>query len=145
MLRFEHPYAKFLDKVEKPSRYTGAEHGARKKAWDGVVARVCLAFPDIYDIGMSHLGFRMLYKILNDDPRTLAERAYTPWVDMQRELRAHGKLLVSLESARPLVDFDVVGFSLQYELTYTNILSMLELGGIPLRSEHRSDADPLVV
>ncbi len=145
MLRFEHPYAKFLDKVEKPSRYTGAEHGARKKAWDGVVARVCLAFPDIYDIGMSHLGFRMLYKILNDDPRTLAERAYTPWVDMQRELRAHGKFLVSLESARPLVDFDVVGFSLQYELTYTNILSMLELGGIPLRSEHRSDADPLVV
>jgi radical SAM family uncharacterized protein/radical SAM-linked protein len=145
MLRFEHPYAKFLDKVEKPSRYTGAEHGARKKAWDGVVARVCLAFPDIYDIGMSHLGFRMLYKILNDDPRTLAERAYTPWVDMQRELRAHGKFLVSLESARPLADFDVVGFSLQYELTYTNILSMLELGGIPLRSEHRSDADPLVV
>jgi radical SAM family uncharacterized protein/radical SAM-linked protein len=145
MLRFEHPYAKFLDKVEKPSRYTGAEHGTRKKAWDGVAARVCLAFPDIYDIGMSHLGFRMLYKILNDDPRTLAERAYTPWVDMQRELRAHGKFLVSLESARPLADFDVVGFSLQYELTYTNILTMLELGGIPLRSEHRSDDDPLVV
>jgi radical SAM family uncharacterized protein/radical SAM-linked protein len=145
MLRFEHPYAKFLDKVEKPSRYTGAEHGARKKAWDGVAARVCLAFPDIYDIGMSHLGFRMLYKILNDDPRTLAERAYTPWVDMQRELRAHGKFLVSLESARPLADFDVVGFSLQYELTYTNILTMLELGGIPLRSEQRSDDDPLVV
>ena len=145
MQRFDHPYAKFLDRVEKPSRYTGAEHGSRKKAWDGVLARVCLAFPDIYDIGMSHLGFRMLYKILNDDPRTLAERAYTPWVDMQRELRAHGKLLVSLESARPLADFDVVGFSLQYELTYTNILAMLELGGIPLRSEHRSDADPLVV
>ncbi len=145
MQRFDHPYAKFLDRVEKPSRYTGAEHGSRKKAWDGVLARVCLAFPDIYDIGMSHLGFRMLYKILNDDPRTLAERAYTPWVDMQRELRAHGKFLVSLESARPLADFDVVGFSLQYELTYTNILAMLELGGIPLRSEHRADADPLVV
>ena len=145
MRRFDHPYAKFLDRVEKPSRYTGAEHGVRKKEWDAVEARVCLAFPDIYDIGMSHLGFRMLYKILNDDPRTLAERAYTPWVDLQRELRAHGKFLVSLESARPLCDFDVVGFSLQYELTYTNILSMLELGGIPLRSEHRSDDDPLVV
>ena len=145
MQRFDHPYAKFLDRVEKPSRYTGAEHGSRKKAWDGVRARICLAFPDIYDIGMSHLGFRMLYKILNDDTRTLAERAYTPWVDMQRELRAHGKFLVSLESARPLADFDVVGFSLQYELTYTNILTMLELGGSPLRSEHRSDADPLVV
>jgi radical SAM family uncharacterized protein/radical SAM-linked protein len=145
MQRFEHPYAKFLDRVEKPSRYTGAEHGTRKKDWSAVEARICLAFPDIYDIGMSHLGFRMLYKILNDDPRTLAERAYTPWVDMQRELRAHGKLLVALESARPLVDFDVVGFSLQYELTYTNILTMLELGGIPLRSSERSEADPLVV
>ncbi|HEX6278013.1 MAG TPA: radical SAM protein, partial [Polyangiaceae bacterium] len=145
MERFEHPYAKFLHRVTKPTRYTGAEHGVRKKDWTAVRARVCLAFPDIYDIGMSHLGFRMLYKILNDDPRTLAERAYTPWVDMQRELLAHGKLLVSLESARPLADFDLVGFSLQYELTYTNILTMLDLGGIPLRSAHRSDDDPLVV
>jgi radical SAM family uncharacterized protein/radical SAM-linked protein len=145
MQRFEHPYAKFLDRVEKPSRYTGAEHGSRRKAWDSVQARIVLAFPDIYDIGMSHLGFRMLYKILNDDARTLAERAYTPWVDMQSQLRLHGKLLVSLESARPLCDFDVVGFSLQYELTYTNILTMLELGGIPLRSSARGDADPLVV
>jgi len=145
MRRFDHPYAKFLDRVEKPSRYTGAEHGVRRKDWAAVEARICLAFPDIYDIGMSHLGFRMLYKILNDDPRTLAERAYTPWVDMQKELAKNGKLLVSLESARPLVDFDVVGFSLQFELTYTNILTMLDLGGIPLRSEHRSDDDPLVV
>ncbi|HEX6764944.1 MAG TPA: B12-binding domain-containing radical SAM protein, partial [Polyangiaceae bacterium] len=145
MERFEHPYAKFLHRVTKPTRYTGAEHGSRKKDWASVEARVCLAFPDIYDIGMSHLGFRMLYKILNDDPRTLAERAYTPWIDMQEQLRAHGKLLVSLESARPLADFDVVGFSLQFELTYTNILGMLELGGIPLRSANRSDDDPLVV
>jgi radical SAM family uncharacterized protein/radical SAM-linked protein len=145
MQRFEHPYAKFLHRVTKPTRYTGAEHGSRKKDWNGVKARVCLAFPDIYDIGMSHLGFRMLYKILNDDPRTLAERAYTPWIDMQKELRKNGKLLVSLESARPLSDFDIVGFSLQFELTYTNILAMLDLGGIPRRSEHRSDDDPLVV
>src|SRR5262245_14470456 len=145
MERFQHPYAKFLHRVTKPTRYTGAEHGARPKDWSAVRARVCLAFPDIYDIGMSHLGFRMLYKILNDDPRTLAERAYTPWVDMQRELALHGKFLVSLETARPLVDFDVVGFSLQFELTYTNILCMLELGGIPLRSEHRGDDDPLIV
>jgi radical SAM family uncharacterized protein/radical SAM-linked protein len=145
MERFEHPYAKFLHRVAKPTRYTGAEHGVRKKDWNAVRARVCLAFPDIYDIGMSHLGFRMLYKILNDDPRTLAERAYTPWVDLQRELLAHGKLLVSLESARPLADFDVVGFSLQFELTYTNILTMLDLGGIPLRSERRSEDDPLVI
>jgi radical SAM family uncharacterized protein/radical SAM-linked protein len=145
MQLFEHPYANFLQRVEKPTRYTGAEHGTRRKEWQSVDARVCLAFPDIYDIGMSHLGFRMLYKILNDHPRTLAERAYTPWIDMQRELYAHGKLLLSLESARPLCDFDVVGFSLQYELTYTNILKMLELSGIPLRSENRSDDDPLIV
>ena len=145
MQLFEHPYSNFLQRVEKPTRYTGAEHGTRKKDWRSVDARVCLAFPDIYDIGMSHLGFRMLYKILNDHPRTLAERAYTPWIDMQRELYAHGQLLLSLESARPLCDFDVVGFSLQYELTYTNILKMLELSGIPLRSANRSDDDPLVI
>jgi radical SAM family uncharacterized protein/radical SAM-linked protein len=142
---FDHPYAALLERVEKPSRYTGAEHGTRRKDWDGVAARVCLAFPDIYDIGMSHLGFRILYKVLNDDPRTLAERVYAPWVDMQRELARSGHLLLSLESARPLSDFDVVGFSLQYELTYTNILRMLDLGGIPLRARARGDADPLVI
>ena len=145
MQLLDHPYAKFLDKVEKPNRYTGAEHGVRRKSWDGVEARVCLAFPEIYDIGMSHLGYRILYKILNDDPRTLAERAYLPWTDMQRKLFEHGKLLVSLESSRPLCDFDVVGFSLQYELTYTNVLTMLELSGIPLRSEARNEADPLII
>ncbi|HVW25265.1 MAG TPA: TIGR03960 family B12-binding radical SAM protein [Polyangiaceae bacterium] len=142
---FDHPYAALLGRVEKPSRYTGSEHGVRRKDWNGVQARICLAFPDIYDIGMSHLGFRILYKVLNDDPRTLAERVYAPWVDMQRELLQSGHLLLSLESARPLVDFDVVGFSLQYELTYTNILRMLDLGGIPLRASSRSDADPLVI
>ncbi|HEY5377275.1 MAG TPA: B12-binding domain-containing radical SAM protein, partial [Polyangiaceae bacterium] len=145
MQLFEHPYSNFLQSVEKPTRYTGAEHGTRRKDWQSVDARVCLAFPDIYDIGMSHLGFRMLYKILNDNPRTLAERAYTPWIDMQRELARHGKLLLSLESARPLCDFDVVGFSLQYELTYTNILSMLQLSGIPLRTSQRGEDDPLIV
>src|SRR5690606_2566708 len=94
---------------------------------------------------MSHLGYRILYKLLNDDPRLLAERCYTPWLDMQEQLIAHGLLLGSLESVRPLCDFDVVGFSLQYELTYTNILTMLQLGGIPLRSAARGDDDPLVV
>src|SRR5688572_11506988 len=145
MRLFDHPYAALLERVEKPTRYTGTERGSRKKEWSDVEARVCLAFPDVYDIGMSHLGFRILYKILNDDARTLAERAYTPWVDMQRELRRSGQLLLSLESARPLSDFDVIGFSLQYELTYTNILTMLDLGGVPLRSANRSDDDPLVI
>ncbi len=145
MQLLDHPYASFLEKVEKPNRYTGAEHGVRRKDWMAVEARVCLAFPDIYDIGMSHLGYRILYRILNDSPRTLAERAYLPWTDMQGQLRDHGKLLVSLESSRPLCDFDVVGFSLQYELTYTNILTMLDLSGIPLRSASRGEDDPLVV
>ncbi|MCA9648133.1 MAG: radical SAM protein, partial [Myxococcales bacterium] len=115
------------------------------QAWSEVDAKVCLAFPEIYDIGMSHLGFRILYKILNDHPRTLAERCYAPWVDLEQQLLDHGQMLVSLESARPLCDFDVVGFSLQFELTYTNVLRMLDLGGIPLRAVNRSDADPLIV
>ena len=141
----EHPYASFVHLVQKPGRYLGGEFGAAVKDWTSVKARVCLAFPDLYDIGMSHLGFKILYKILNDDPRTLAERAYTPWVDMQAELVKRGLPLLSLETARPLSDFDVVGFSLQFELTYTNILTMLDLGGIPLRTRDRGERDPLVL
>jgi radical SAM family uncharacterized protein/radical SAM-linked protein len=141
----QHPYAPFLAQVHKPTRYTGAEHGVRQKDWGSVLARVCLAFPDVYDIGMSHLGFRILYQLLNDDDELLAERCYTPWIDMQEQIRAHGLPLVSLESTRPLHEFDVVGFSLQYELTYTNVLTMLDLGGIPLRSDQRRETDPLVV
>jgi radical SAM family uncharacterized protein/radical SAM-linked protein len=141
----EHPYARFLHSVEKPTRYTGREHGARVKDWSEVDARVCLAFPEVYDIGMSHLGYRILYRILNDHPRLLAERCYAPWTDLVEKLREHGEFLRSLETYRPLCDFDVVGFSLQFELTYTNVLMMLELSGIPLRSDKRGDADPLVI
>jgi radical SAM family uncharacterized protein/radical SAM-linked protein len=141
----DHPYAAFLAAVTKPARYIGGEHGQRRKDWDSVQSRFCLAFPDLYDIGMSHLGYRILYKLLNDDPQVLAERCYTPWRDMQAQLLAHGELLRTLESARPLCEFDIVGFSLQFELTYSNVLGMLQLGGIPLRSEHRGDADPLIV
>ncbi len=141
----EHPYASFLGAVSKPARYAGGEVGSVIKDWASVEARVCLAFPDVYDIGMSHLGYKILYKILNDDPRTLGERAYCPWVDMEAELRARGLPLVSLDSYRPLRDFDVVGFSLQFELTYTNVLTMLDLGGIPLRASERGEDDPLVV
>ncbi|MDI1480026.1 TIGR03960 family B12-binding radical SAM protein [Polyangium sp. y55x31] len=140
-----HPYADFLDRVEKPARYTGGEVGSVVKDWSSVEARVCLAFPDVYDIGMSHLGFKILYKLLNDDPRTLAERCYAPWKDVEAELRARNIPLVSLESKRKLRDFDVVGFSLQFELTYTNILLMLDLGGVPLRSADRGEDDPLVI
>jgi radical SAM family uncharacterized protein/radical SAM-linked protein len=140
-----HPYSAFVSKVEKPARYLGGEINTVQKDWNSVDARVCLAFPDVYDIGMSHLGFKILYKILSDNPRTLGERAYTPWVDMEALLRKHDVPLVSLESARPLCDFDVVGFSLQFELTYTNVLTMLDLGRVPLTSAERGENDPLVI
>ena len=141
----DHPYASFLHQVEKPARYAGGEAGQTRKDWSAAEARVCLAFPDVYDIGMSHLGYKILYRVLNDDPRLLAERCYTPWVDMERELRQRELPLVSLESAHALCDFDVVGLSLQYELTYTNCLTLLDLGRIPLRTADRGEGDPLVV
>ncbi len=140
-----HPYAEFLDQVEKPARYAGGEVGSRVKDWSSVEATFCIAYPDVYDIGMSHLGIKILNKILNDDPRTLAERCYAPWSDMEAELTKRNLPLVSIESARPLRDFTVVGFSLQFELTYTNILTMLHLGGIPLRAADRGENDPLVI
>jgi len=142
---FDHPYAAFLADVAKPNRYTGAEFGVRRKEWNAVESRVCLAFPDIYDIGMSHLGYRILYKILNDHPQILAERAYTPWLDFIGELKRRSLPLASLESVKPLSAFDVVGFSLQFELTYTNVLLMLDLGGIPLRASARGEDDPLIL
>ncbi|MBO6937410.1 MAG: TIGR03960 family B12-binding radical SAM protein [Deltaproteobacteria bacterium] len=140
-----HPYAPFLERVRKPAQYLGGEDGQVVKDWDAVQCRMCLAFPDLYEIGMSHLGYKILYGILNAHPKLLAERSYAVWPDMEEQLREHGEPLRSLESARPLKDFDVVGFSLQYELTYTNILQMLDLGGIPLRAADRGDDDPLVV
>ncbi len=140
-----HPHADFLSLVKKPARYVGGEHGEVVKDWDGVDARMALAFPDTYEIGMSHLGYKILYSLLARHPRLLAERVYAPWPDMEAELRTRGLPLVSLENARALSDFDVVGFSLQFELTYTNVLLMLDLGGIPLRSTARRDAHPLVI
>jgi radical SAM family uncharacterized protein/radical SAM-linked protein len=145
MTASEHPYASFLTKVRRPAQYLGGEDGQVRKDWGSVDARICLAFPDLYEIGMSHLGFRILYGALNDDPRFLAERAYAVWPDMEHELRAHGVPLLSLENARPLREFDVLGFSLQFELTYTNVLQMLDLGGIALRSSERGEDAPLVV
>ena len=140
-----HPYASFVQRVQKPSRYLGGEHGEIRKDWDAAECRMCLAFPDVYDVGMSHLGFKILYSILNKHPKLLAERCYAPWTDMESELRARNEPLRSLESWRALRDFDVVGFSLQFELTFTNILQMMELGGVPLRSADRGENDPLVI
>jgi radical SAM family uncharacterized protein/radical SAM-linked protein len=140
-----HPYADFVHRVERPARYLGGEYLSARKDPAAVEANVVLAFPDTYEIGMSHLGTKILYTGLNRDPRIFCERAFTPWVDMEAELRARALPLVSLETARPLSAFDVVGMSLQYELTYTNVLTLLDLGGIALRAADRADDAPLVL
>ncbi len=130
--------------VEKPSRYTGGELNAVRKDGAGRT-KFALAFPDVYEIGMSHLGLQILYRILNDLPDVLCERCYAPWPDMEEKLRRHGMPLCSLESRRPLSVFDIVGFSIQYELSYTNLLMMLDLGGIPLKTEGRDESHPLIL
>jgi len=140
-----HVYAEILDSVQKPVRYIGNEWNVIKKPWESVSKHVLLAFPDSYDIGMSHLGLRILYSYLNKRTDTAAERAFCPWLDMEAKLRETKLPLVSMETQRPLRDFDVVGFSLQYELEYTNVLTMLDLGGIPLLSRDRNDNDPLII
>jgi radical SAM family uncharacterized protein/radical SAM-linked protein len=141
----KHPYAEFLHRVEKPARYLGGEVHEVRKDPAGVAARVCLAFPDAYEIGMSHLGTKILYGLLNRTPGIACERAFAPWGDMEAELRTRELPVVTLESATPLRDFDVLGFSLQYELTYTNVLNLLDLGGLPLRSAARGEEGPLVI
>src|SRR3569623_1723502 len=132
-----HLYADFIDRVAKPARYLGGEYQAVVK--DQVDARVCLGFPDVYDIGMSHLGTKIIYSVLNKEPRIACERAFAPWLEMESELRTRGLPLVSLETQRPLCEFDVLGVSLQYELTYTNLLTLLDLGGIALRTADRAE------
>src|SRR5262245_57182045 len=138
-----HLYADFIDRVAKPARYLGGEYQAVSK--DTADARVVLAFPDVYDIGMSHLGTKIIYALLNKDPRIACERAFAPWTDMEAELRARNLPLVSLESQRPLCEFDVLGISLQYELTFTNVLTLLDLGGIPLYAADRAPDATLVL
>ncbi|MEZ4359233.1 MAG: TIGR03960 family B12-binding radical SAM protein [Kofleriaceae bacterium] len=140
-----HLYADFIDRVAKPARYLGGEYLSVTKDPATVAARICLAFPDVYDIGMSHLGTKILYSGLNRDPRIACERVFTPWLDMEEELRARGLPLVSLESQTVLAEFDVIGVSLQYELTFTNVLTMLDLGRIPLRAAARAADAPLVL
>src|SRR5882762_8522300 len=138
-----HLYADFIDRVAKPARYLGGEYMSVAK--DDADARVCLGFPDVYDIGMSHLGTKIIYSLLNKHPRIACERAFSPWLDMEAELRARDLPLVSLERQRPLHEFDVLGISLQYELTYTNVLTLLDLGGIPLRAADRAADATLVL
>ncbi len=134
-----------LPDIQRPSRYIGGEWNQVVKDHRKVDLTFALAFPDVYEIGMSHLGFRILYSLLNSREDTAAERVCCPWPDMADALREHRRPLTSLETQTPLGSFDVVGFSLQYEMTFTNVLEMLDLARIPLRSAQRGDDDPLVV
>ena len=134
-----------LPLVTKPARYTNHELNAQHKEWSPDRVKMALAFPDIYDVGMGHLGFKILYAIVNGRSDALAERVYAPWVDMQQLMEERAIPLSSLESGSDLASFDLVGFTLQHELSYTNILKMLDLAGIPRRSSQRGESDPLVL
>lgn len=134
-----------LPKVAKPARYTNQELNAQHKNWAEVDIKLALAFPDIYDVGMAHLGYKILYSLVNGRPDALAERVYAPWTDLQELMEEEEISLTSLESGAELTDFDLVGFTLQYELSYTNILKMLDLANIARRTVDRKPEDPLIM
>jgi len=134
-----------LRQVSKPARYTGGEWNSIIKEWETTSVRIALCYPDVYEIGMSNLALPILYEILNHQPDVLAERVYAPWIDMEAALREQNIPLFSLESKHPVKEFDIMGFSLGYELTYTNVLNILNLAQIPLFSSQRDDASPLVI
>jgi radical SAM family uncharacterized protein/radical SAM-linked protein len=135
----------FLPLVTKPARYINTEINAVHKDLDRVKTRVCLFFPDTYEVGMSHLGIRILYHILNNRSDTACERVFSPWTDYEDRLRASGRPLTSLESNLPLAEFDIIGITLQYELSYSNILTGLSLAQIPMRSADRDENHPLII
>lgn len=131
--------------VLKPGRYVGNEFNIVLKEKDHLSARVALAFPEVYEIAMSYVGFDILYHVLNKEDDIWAERVYAPWTDMEQRMRKAGLPLYALESFTPLKEFDLVGFTLQYELTYTNVLNMLDLSGIPVWQKERSNSDPILL
>ena len=135
----------FLPLVEKPARYINSELNAVRKDLSKVRTKVCLLFPDTYEVGMSHLGLRILYDILNGREDTACERVFSPWTDYEELLRASGRPLTSLESNLPLSEFDIIGVTLQYELSYSNILTALDLARIPLRAVERNDGHPVII
>ncbi len=136
---------KLLKKVEKPVRYTGGEINMCKKDLTNIKSRIAFCFPDVYEIGMSHLGMKILYDLYNRKNDTYCERVFAPWVDMENLMRENNIKLFSLETKTPLNEFDFVAFTLQYEMSYTNILNMLDLGGVPLWSKDRGENDPIVI
>ncbi len=136
---------RILLKVQKPGRYVGGELNSIVKDWDKVATKVAFVFPDIYDIGVSNVGLKILYDQVNQRDDALAERAYSPWLDMEALMREYEIPLYTLESKRPLACFDLIGFSLPYETLYTNALNVLDLAGIPVRSEARDESHPIII
>ena len=135
---------RILKKVEKPIRYTGGELNSCIKNLDDIDCRIAFCFPDVYEIGMSHLGLKILYDLYNRRSDVYCERVFAPWVDMEKLMREENIKLFSLETKTPLCEFEFVAFTLQYEMSYTNILNMLDLGGVKLKSKDRKDGDPFV-
>ncbi|MBE9505517.1 MAG: TIGR03960 family B12-binding radical SAM protein, partial [Chloroflexi bacterium] len=131
--------------VSRPARYTGGEWNSIARGWDSASLRIALCYPDTYELGMSNLALPVLYEILNRQPDVIAERVFTPWADMEELLRGSRQRLFSLETRHPLDEFDIVAFSLGYELTYTNVLTVLDLGGIPVLREQRDGRHPVVI
>ncbi len=138
-------FREILPKVSKPSRYTGGEFNIIIKDWERAKTKMVLAFPDVYEIGMSHVGSKILYGLVNERTEHVLERTYTPWPDMESIMRGRNIPLYSLESFKPWLDFDLIGFSMLYELAITNVLNMLDLAGIPIYSNDRNDSHPLII
>ena len=136
---------RILLKVQKPGRYVGGELNSTVKDWDKAQTKVAFVFPDIYDIGVSNVGLKILYDQVNQREDALAERAYAPWVDMEALMREHEIPLYSLESKQPLACFDIIGFTLPYETLYTNALNILDLSGVPVRSADRNENHPIII
>ena len=134
-----------LYKVEKPVRYTGGELNSFNKDEKAVEIRFAFCFPDVYEVGMSHLGTKILYYTLNKREDTFCERAFAPWPDMEKQMREHNIPMYALETKDSLREFDFVGFTLQYEMSYTNILNMLDMAQIPIRASERREEDPIVI
>ena len=134
-----------LHQVTKPVRYTGGEWNSIVKDWKSTDIKVALSYPDLYEIGMSNMALPILYELLNNQPDVIAERVFAPWVDMEAVMQTRGIPLFSLESKHPLKDFDIIGFSLDYELTYTNMLNMLHLAQIPVLASERNDSHPVII
>ena len=136
---------RILPEVMKPGRYVGGEWNIIRKDWEKTDVHTVFVFPDVYEVGMSNLALRILYGLINSYQEFLCERAFAPWPDMEQKMQQERIPVYALESFRPLADFDVVAFTLQYELSYTNILNILRLSGIPLRAEDRTEQHPWVI